>query len=233
MAAPDSHGGRRNPDGARPAGAASPRLRAAMAKRARVRILRKKTVYRGYFRLDRYTLRHRLYRGGMSATMTREVFERGNTVGILLYDPPRDALVLVEQFRLPAFLAGFPAWQTEIVAGIIEDQRERPRAVAVREAHEEAGVVLTAPPFLAQKFMTSPGGSTERFHLFCARVDSRGVGGIHGLPHEHEDIRVAVKSFRASMDLARTCRIQNGPTLLALYWLAANRARLRRRWPRR
>jgi ADP-ribose diphosphatase len=204
-----------------------------MAKRARVRILRKKTVYRGYFRLDVYVLRHRLYRGGMSAAMTREVFERGNTVGVLLYDPTRDALVLVEQFRLPAYVAGFPAWQTEIVAGIIEDQRERPRAVAVREAHEETGVVLAGAPFLVQKFMPSPGGSTERFHLFCARVDSRGVGGIHGLPHEHEDIRVTVKKFSAAMDLALSGRIQNGPTLIALYWLAANRARLRRRWPRR
>ncbi|MGH7014050.1 MAG: NUDIX domain-containing protein [Stellaceae bacterium] len=204
-----------------------------MPKTARVRILRKRTVYRGYFQLDRYTLRHRLYRGGMSAAMTREVFERGHTVGILLYDPRRDALVLVEQFRLPAYVAGFSAWQTEIVAGIIEDQREPPRTVAIREAHEETGIVLTGAPFLAQKFLTSPGGSTESFHLFCARVDARGVGGLHGLPHEHEDIRVKVKSFRAALDLARTGRIQNGPTLLALYWLAANRARLRRRWPRR
>jgi ADP-ribose diphosphatase len=203
-----------------------------MAKRPRVRILRKTSAYRGYFQLDRYTLRHRLYRGGWSAPMRREVFERGNTVGILLYDPPRDALALVEQFRLPAYLAGFPAWQTEIVAGIIENQLENPRAVAVREAHEETGLVLTAPPFLAQRFMTSPGGSTETFHLFCARVDSRGVGGIHGLPHEHEDIKVTVKSFGAVMKAALAGRIQNGPTLTALYWLAANRARLRRRWPR-
>jgi ADP-ribose pyrophosphatase len=203
-----------------------------MAKRTRVRILRKQTVYRGYFQLDRYTLRHRLYRGGWSAAVTREVFERGNTVGILLYDPPRDALVLVEQFRLPAYLAGFPPWQTEIVAGIIEDQRERPRAVARREVREETGIILTAPPFLAQKFMTSPGGSTETFHLYCARVDSRGVAGIHGLPDEHEDIKVTVKSFGAVMKAALAGRIQNGPTLMALYWLAANRARLRRRWPR-
>jgi ADP-ribose diphosphatase len=203
-----------------------------MAKRTRVRIRRKQTVYRGYFQLDRYTLRHRLYRGGWSAAVTREVFERGNTVGILLYDPPRDALVLVEQFRLPAYLAGFPPWQTEIVAGIIENQRERPRAVAVREAQEETGIVLTAPPFLAQKFMTSPGGSTETFHLYCARVDSRGVAGLHGLPDEHEDIKVTVKRFGVAMNLALAGRIQNGPTVLALYWLAANRARLRRRWSR-
>lgn len=204
-----------------------------MKKSTRVRILHKKRVYQGHFRLDLYTVRHALYRGGMTAAVRREVFERGNTVGILLYDPPRDALVLVEQFRLPAYLAGFPPWQTEIVAGIIEDQRESPRAVAMRETHEETGIVLTAPPFLAQKFMTSPGGSTETFHLYCARVDSRDAAGIHGLADEYEDIKVAVKPFRAALNLALTGRIQNGPTVLALYWLAANRARLHRRWPRR
>jgi len=204
-----------------------------MKKTARVRILGKKRAYQGHFRLDIYRFRHALYRGGMTTPITREVFERGNTVGILLYDPKRDTLVLVEQFRLPAHLAGFPAWQTEIVAGIIDHRRESPRAVAIREAHEEAGIRLTGTPFLAQRYMTTPGGSTETFHLFCARVDTRGVGGLHGLPDEHEDIRVTVKSFRAAMRLALTSRIQNGPTLLALYWLAANRARLRRRWPRR
>lgn len=204
-----------------------------MKKSARVRILRKKRVYDGHFRLDLYTIRHALYRGGMTAPISREVFERGNTVGILLYDPKRDALVLIEQFRLPAHLAGFPAWQTEIVAGIIDRRREHPRAVAIREAYEEAGIKLNEAPFLAQRYMTTPGGSTETFHLFCARVDTNGVGGLHGLPDEHEDIRVTVKNFRAAMRLALTGRIQNGPTLLALYWLAANRARLRRRWPRR
>jgi len=203
-----------------------------MKKSERVRILRKQRVYQGHFRLDRYTVRHALYRGGMTAPLTREVFERGNTVGILLYDPKRDALVLVEQFRLPAHLAGFPAWQTEIVAGIIDHDHESPRAVAVREAYEEAGIKLSEAPFLAQRYMTTPGGSTETFHLFCARVDTRGVGGLHGLLHEHEDIRVTVKKFSAAMKLALTGHIQNGPTLMALYWLAANRARLRKRWPR-
>jgi len=203
-----------------------------MKKSARVRVLRKKRVYQGHFRIDLFTFRHALYRGGMTPAVTREVFERGNTVGILLYDPKRDAVVLVEQFRLPAHLAGFPAWQTEIVAGIIDRRRESPRAVAVREAFEEAGIKLTEAPFRAQRYMTTPGGSTETFHLFCARVDTRGVGGLHGLPDEHEDIRVTVKSFRTAMQMASTGRIQNGPTLLALYWLAVNRTRLRRNWPR-
>jgi len=201
-----------------------------MKKSARVRILRKKTVYRGYFRLDRYTIRHKLYRGGMTAPLTREVFERGNTVGILLYDPKRDALVLVEQFRLPAYLAGAPAWQTEIVAGVIDGHGESARAVAVREAYEEAGIELAEAPFLAQRYMTSPGGSTETFQLFCARVDTRGVGGLHGLPHEHEDIRVRVWPAERAIAAALAGEMTNSVTMIGLLWLAAQREVLRKEW---
>ncbi len=204
-----------------------------MKKFARVRILRKRTGYRGHFRVDVYTLRHRLYRGGWSATMTREVFERGCTVGIVLYDPRRDALVLVEQFRLAAPLAGRPGWEIEIVAGIVDKDGESAADVAVREAFEEAGLAVLGRPVRAFKALTTPGGSSETFEVFCGRVDSRDAGGIHGLADEHEDIKVVVKSFAQVQRLIAHGKIQNGPSLLALYWFAANRARLRRHWPRR
>src|ERR1700737_642062 len=85
-----------------------------------IEILECQTVYRGFFRVDRYRLRHRLFSGGSSVELSREVLERGNAAAVLLYDPERDAVVLVEQFRLAAHLAGFPPWQIEIVAGIVE-----------------------------------------------------------------------------------------------------------------
>jgi ADP-ribose diphosphatase len=195
-----------------------------------VKILGKRAGYRGHFRLDLYRLRHRLYAGGWSGAMSREIFERGRTVGILLYDPKRDALVLVEQFRLAAHLAEFPGWELEIVAGILDKRGERPEAVAVREAHEEAGVDVIGRPLRALKVLTTPGGSTETFEVFCGRVDSRGAGGIHGLASEHEDIKVVVKNFAQVATLVARGHIQNGPTLLALQWFAANRAQLRRRW---
>lgn len=162
--------------------------------------------------------------------MTREVFERGRTVGILLYDPKRDALVLVEQFRLAAHLSGLAGWELEIVAGIVDRRGESGMAVAVREAREEAGLRVIGRPVRAFKVLTTPGGSSETFEVFCGRVDSRGAGGIHGLAHEHEDIKVVVKSFAQVVRLVARGRIQNGPSLMALYWFAANRARLRRRW---
>ena len=193
-------------------------------------ILDRKTVYRGFFRVDLYHLRHRLFDGGWSPTLSREVFDRGRTVGVLLYDPAQDTVVLVEQFRLPAHLAGFPAWQLEIVAGIVDHDGETEAAVAHREAQEEAGLAIIGDLIPVHRYMPSPGGSSERIDLFCGRVDARNAGGIHGLAAEHEDIRVVAKTYREAMKLLRSDRIANGPTVLALQWLAANRAKLRRRW---
>jgi ADP-ribose pyrophosphatase len=79
--------------------------------------------------------------------------------------------------------------------------------------------------------MPSPGGSTETVELLCGRVASRGAGGIHGLAAEHEDTKVLVLSYRAAMQRLRAGAIINSPTVIALYWLAANRLRLRRAWP--
>ncbi len=192
-------------------------------------ILDRKTVYQGFFRVEVFRLRHRLYAGGWSPPLSREVFERGATVGVLLYDPARDELVLVEQFRLAPHLAGFSGWQTEIVAGIV-DEGESEAAVARREAQEEAGVLIAQELVPIHRYMPSPGGSTETTALFCAKVDARTADGIHGLADEHEDIKVVVLSYREAMRRLRADAIQNGPTLLALHWLAANRARLRRLW---
>jgi ADP-ribose diphosphatase len=195
-----------------------------------LQILGRDVAYRGFFRVDRYRVRHRLFAGGWSAELTREVFERGRAVGVLLYDPARDLLVLVEQFRLPAHLAGFSAWQLEIVAGLVDHDGESELEVARREAREEANLVLTGEIEPMHRFLTSPGGTTETVALFCARVDAAGAGGIHGLADEHEDIKVVVKSFRETMRLLRLGKIENVFTLAALYWLAENRARLRRAW---
>ena len=195
-----------------------------------VKILKRETVYQGFARLDCYRLRHRLYAGGWSEEMEREIFERGRTVGVLLYDPARDTVILVEQFRLPAHLAGFPAWELEIVAGIVDHEDESAEDLARREAKEEAGIEILGDLVPVHRFMPSPGACTEQVDLYCGRVDAQGAGGIHGLAQEHEDIKVVVLSYRAVMKKLRDDEIKNGLTALALYWLAAHRAELRRRW---
>lgn len=194
-----------------------------------IAINERETVYRGFFRVDHFLLRHRLFAGGWSAELSREVFLRHDAAGILLYDPQRDEIVLIEQFRLAAHLAGFAAWQLEIVAGII-DSDESAAAVARREAEEEAGLAVIGEVVPIHRFMTSPGGSTETVDLFCGRVDASAAGGIHGLAEESEDIRAVVKSYAEAMGLLNAGKIENGYTLLALHWLAANREALRRQW---
>jgi ADP-ribose pyrophosphatase len=195
-----------------------------------VKIIGKTKLYQGHFRLDKYRFRHRKFDGSWSKPVAREVLDRGAAVSLLLYDPDRDAVVLIEQFRLPAMLGGASGWQIEPVAGLTDKDGESETDVARREAKEEAGIDVTDEVMFMQRILPSTGALTERVSLYCARVDSRKVGGIHGNADEGEDIRVLVKSFRQAMRMMQTGVIDNAHCVVALYWLAANRARLKRRW---
>lgn len=197
----------------------------------RVEIVSRETVYKGYFRIDAYRLRHSLHAGGMSPELTREVFERGHAVAAILYDPDADAVVLVEQFRIGAHSAGMPAWELECVAGIIEDG-ETPEAVVRREAVEESGLTVGELIPVA-RYLSSPGGSSETVEIFCGRIDSRGAGGIHGLPEEGEDIKVVVLPYTDLERMVFAGTIGNAMTLIAAQWLVLNRAEVRKLWPKR
>jgi ADP-ribose pyrophosphatase len=193
-----------------------------------IEIIEKSLRYKGFFEIVSYRFRHRLFAGGWSGEVEREVFERGHAVGVLPYDPAADAVVLLEQFRIGALVAGFAPWQVEIVAGIIEDN-EAPEEVARREAMEEAGAVVGALIPIC-RYLVSPGGASESVTLFCGRVDSRNLGGIHGLPHENEDIRVEVRPFAEAMADLNLGRITNAVSIIALQWLAVHRDELRGSW---
>jgi ADP-ribose pyrophosphatase len=193
-----------------------------------VDILEKKAVYQGYFRIDRYTLRHGLFAGGMSGKVTREVFERGHAVGLLPYDPVRDAVVLIEQFRIGAYAAGMEPWLVEIVAGIIENG-EAPEDVARRETLEEAGLTISELIPVC-RYLVSPGGTSESVRVFVGRIDSTGAGGIHGLNSEDEDIRVTAMPWSDARRLLDDGKITNVLTMVALQWFALHRDEVRRRW---
>jgi ADP-ribose pyrophosphatase len=194
-----------------------------------VEIAEARTGFERYLRIDVFRFRHRLFSGEWSALRSYDVLRRGRAVAIVLYDPDRDNVVLVEQFRLPAFLAGSSPWQLEAAAGMI-DTDETPETVAVRETHEETGLSVIGEPIMIQRYLPSAGGSDESVVLFCGRVDSMLAGGVHGLPEEHEDIRVVVKPVAELEALLEAGAIENGHTLIALYWLLRNRNRLRREW---
>ena len=196
--------------------------------RSDVEILAKDIVYDGYFRIDRYRLRHRRHEGGWTGEITREVFERGHVAAVLPYDPERDAVVLIEQFRIGAWAAAKPCWLTEIVAGVIDDG-ESAEAVARREMEEETGCPVTALEPIGS-YLSSPGAASESVALFVGRVDSRKAGGIHGLPDENEDIKVLARPWSEVEAELKAGLLTNAATLIALQWLALNRDALRRRW---
>jgi ADP-ribose pyrophosphatase len=186
----------------------------------------KETVYDGFFRMDRYRLRHRKFDGTWTKEVSREIFERGNAVAALLYDPGEDAVVMVEQFRLPAYIAGRSAWCLETPAGIVKPGEELAE-VARREAREETGCEIIGELRQIGQFMASIGGSTEIVTVFLGQVDSKTADGLHGVADEEEDIRVHVIPADEAIRRADEGEVENAASVIALNWLARHRASLR------
>ena len=195
---------------------------------AGVEIIRKELCFQGFFRMERYTLRHRLFSGGWGEPITRELLERGHAAAVLPYDPARDQVVLIEQFRVGAMSISSGPWLMEIVAGIIE-ANESAEEVVIREAVEEAACdVCELIPLY--DYLVSPGGTTERVALFCGKVDSTDIGGIYGKMEEGEDIKVHVMTVDEALALLASGKIIAASAIIALQWLALNRESLRNLW---
>ncbi|APZ43079.1 NUDIX domain-containing protein [Acidihalobacter ferrooxydans] len=191
-------------------------------------VMQEELCFQGFYRLKRYQVRHALFEGGMGAPIRRELLLRGNAAGVLPYDPVRDAVVLVEQFRIGAMNSPHGPWLTEIVAGLMEPG-EQPEDVVRREAVEEAGCQLRELEHIST-YYSSPGGSDERVSLFVGCVDSEGMGGIHGLAEEGENIRVSVRAAEEAFAQMAGGLIDNAMTIIALQWLQLHRERLRGLW---
>lgn len=182
-----------------------------------VEVLHREPGFRGFYKLDVLTLRHRLFAGGWGPELQRELFLRPDAVCVLPYDPWLDRVVLVEQMRVGALDKRASPWMLELVAGLF-DADEAPEEVAHREAQEEAGLtLLKLIPII--RYFPSPGGSDEYVHLYCALVDSRGVDGVHGLPEEGEDIRVSVLAREAVLQAMEQGQIDNAASIIGLQWL--------------
>ena len=196
--------------------------------RADVELLEQRTLWQGYYRMVLYRLRHRLHGGGWSGEIAREVFERGHAAAVVPYDPLRDEVVLIRQFRPGAYAARMGPWLWEIIAGILEKD-ETPEALILREAREEAGLTLSDPIRIG-KYLVSPGGTSESCTIFCARVDAATASGIHGLKSENEDIAVHALPYARVMAMLAGEQICNAKTIIGLQWLALNRDSLCRQW---
>ncbi|MDF2153288.1 ADP-ribose diphosphatase [Vibrio sp. CAU 1672] len=192
-----------------------------------VEIISKETLFKGFFKMVKYRFKHRLFDGGWSKVVEREMFERGHAAALLPYDPVSDQVVIIEQIRVGALEGGHP-WQLEIVAGMIE-RGESAEEVIRREAQEEAGVSIgrVVP---VTSFYPSSGGCSEKLDVFIGEVDASKAHGIHGLDYEDEDIRVHVISRELAYQWVKDGRFENGASIIALQWLMLNHREISSRW---
>ncbi|MDU7021647.1 MAG: ADP-ribose diphosphatase [Enterobacter sp.] len=193
-----------------------------------VEIIARETLYSGFFSMELYRFRHRLFNGEMSGEIKREIFERGHAAVLLPFDPVRDEVVLVEQVRIAAYDTSETPWLLEMVAGMIEEG-ESVEDVARREALEEAGLAIgRTKPVLS--YLASPGGTTERSSIMVGEVDATTAKGIHGLADENEDIRVHVVSREQAYQWVEEGLIDNAASVIALQWLQLHHQNLRNEW---
>ena len=184
-----------------------------------VEIIARETLYRGFFSLDLYRFRHRLFNGEMSGEVKREIFERGHAAVLLPFDPERDEIVLVEQIRIAAYDTSETPWLLEMVAGMIEEG----------ETVEEAGLeVKRTKPVMS--YLASPGGTSERLSILVGEVDATTANGIHGLADENEDIRVHVVSREQAYQWVEEGKIDNAASVIALQWLQLHYQELKHEW---
>ncbi|PKQ03850.1 MAG: ADP-ribose diphosphatase [Alphaproteobacteria bacterium HGW-Alphaproteobacteria-11] len=181
-------------------------------------------IGRGWGKLERLVFRHRRFDGGWSDEVTRDMYTIGEVAMVLPYDPRLDAVLLIEQFRACGLVWGEATWLFEAVAGIVDDG-ETPAGVAIREAREEAGCKIGTPHPISTVW-SSPGGYGERTYLYAAPTDLAGVGGIHGLAHEHEDIRAVVVPLADAYAATQDGRIVDAKTTLMIQWLILNKSQM-------
>ncbi|ELB2046626.1 ADP-ribose diphosphatase [Vibrio parahaemolyticus] len=192
-----------------------------------VEIISKESVFEGFFKMVKYRFKHKLFAGGWSDVVEREMFERGHAAAMLPYDPKTDQVVIIEQIRIGALEHEHP-WQLEIVAGMI-DRAESAEEVIRREAQEEAGITVGRVASVTSYYPSS-GGCSEKLDVFVGEVDASKAHGIHGLDYEDEDIRVHVLSREQAYQWVKDGIFENGASIIALQWLQLNHQELRSQW---
>jgi len=194
-----------------------------------VEILESTLCHAGHLRVERLRLRCRRFEGDWSAPFQREVLMREPGVGVLLYDPDSDQILMVEQFRVGCLDdAQNGPWALELVAGLV-DAGETAEQVAIRESEEEAGIKVDRVLPITT-YYNSPGGSAEKLSIFCARFDAGNYRtGIYGLDSESENIRSCLVARETALAAIAAGRINNAMSIIALQWLQLNLEDVRRR----
>lgn len=188
------------------------------------------TVYRGFFQIKKFLLEHSLFRGGRSAAIKRELFCRGESVGVLLYDPCGDLVGLAKQFRIGCLGNELGPWVWEVIAGV-KDKGESNEEVAIREVREESGISINSKGLISIcNYYSSPGGSDERLQLYAAIVSLTAAESVFGLAEENEDILFKTFDYPSVISAMLSGEINNAATVIALQWLQLNRQVLKEKF---
>ncbi|MBW4966207.1 NUDIX domain-containing protein [Pseudoalteromonas sp. CR1] len=188
-----------------------------------------KNLYKGFFQVDLYQFEHALFAGGKSKLISREILERGDAIAVLPYDPVSDTVLLIEQIRIGAIKSKHSPWLLECIAGMTDGSDDY-ESVVKKEAYEEAGLNLTELEFMLS-YLSSPGGTTERLHLYLARADLSEVeSGVYGLETEGEDIKTHVLSVDDALARLNNGEMDNAATVICMQWLALNHEKMKHKW---
>jgi ADP-ribose pyrophosphatase len=193
-----------------------------------VEILDESVLSEHFFTLKQYKVTHSSFLDGDCPPVLRERLEGKTAVSILLFDPRKDAIVCVEQFRIGLMGVADRSWSIETVSGFCDVAHEKPQEVAAREVTEETGCELQDLIEVGE-FFVSPGSSTERITVFVGCVDSSKVSGVHGLAHEGEEIRPVVIPREAAVSQLFK-ELNSTSIIIALQWLQINLDELNQRW---
>lgn len=186
-----------------------------------------KVICDSFYQMREVRLSHERFEGG-KVQMKRDLFWRPDAVCVLLYDPWADGVVLIEQFRIGTIDHPRSPWLLELVAGLVEPG-ETTEAVACRESLEEAGAEILQLEHIS-RFTPSPGGVREYIDLYCGCVSSAGLGGVHGLDEEGENIKVHLFPANVAIGMIQTGDVDNAAAIIALQWLQLNRVAIKEKW---
>lgn len=184
-----------------------------------IQLQQREQPFAGFFSVEAWQLSHRKFDGSFTPEIRREGFIMGDAVVVLPWDPVRDRVLVIEQFRLgPAMRNDPQPWLLEAIAGRI-DAGEAIEHAAIREAREETDLQLTQL-FPALHCYPSPGAVTEFLYQFVGIADlPDGVSGVHGLEDEAEDIRGHVLARAELNRMVFDGQVTNGPLAMLVLWL--------------
>lgn len=183
-----------------------------------VDILSREYLFRGFIQVEKVSLRHRLFQqSDYTSVIHRELIQRPEAAGVLIYNDQQQKFALIEQFRIGAMDDQDSPWQLEVIAGVL-DGDESPESCIRRESLEESGCELQALQHLFS-FYPSAGACAELFHLYSAEATLPEQGGVFGVADEGENIQLHILDYADIRSLLTNGRLRNAPVIMALQWL--------------